>query len=81
MITVRFLKKYKHTSTRTWEKGDTPTISRDLAAKLLNDKIVEYLVEGDNRRGVTQEELNEAIENQKEEKPKQESKLIVPPGI
>lgn len=43
MKTIRFKKTYKHTSTRTWEKGDTPTVSSALAAKLVKDKIAVYV--------------------------------------
>lgn len=46
MVVVEFLKTYQHTSTRTWHKGDRPTISRELCVKLMIKQVVRYLGEG-----------------------------------
>lgn len=42
MKTIEFLKKYEHTATRTWEKGDTPTVSTELAARLVSEGCAKY---------------------------------------
>jgi hypothetical protein len=37
MLIVEFLKDYKHTERRTWKTGDTPTLDRDFAKRLVNE--------------------------------------------
>lgn len=46
MSVVEFLEDYQHTSTRTWRKGDRPTISNDLAVKLMIEQKVKWLALG-----------------------------------
>lgn len=80
MKIVRIKKKYRHNARRTWNPGDTPTISGELAAKLEKEGVAEILSDRDvlDTRGITQDELDDAIEEakrqeqeyKKEEKPK-----------
>lgn len=47
MFIVRFLQEYKHTESRTWQPGDTPTLTRELAKKLVNELgVAEWVGEG-----------------------------------
>lgn len=67
MVTVKFKKKYKHTETRTWEKGDTPTVSKELADKLVKGKYAVVIATGDTRRGIDEKEEEKISEAQNKE--------------
>lgn len=46
MSVVEFLQDYRHSSSRTWKKGDRPTISNSLAVRLMLEKKVKWLAIG-----------------------------------
>lgn len=79
---------YVHSARRTWHPGDEPTISNELADGLQRSGIAEIIAETDGLelRGITQDELDEAIREEDERKEaakkaeeKTKAKIILPP--
>lgn len=55
MLIVEFKVDYKHTERRTWLAGETPTVSRGLGKKLVNELgVAEWVGEGCGCPGIDQ---------------------------
>lgn len=84
MKTIEFLKEYEHTSTRTWQIGDKPTVSSELADRLVSEGCAKYAdgsaplqvkalnATAGNVRGIDEAEWEEIMEKsaQKRKAPK-----------
>lgn len=46
MSVVEFLEDYQHSTTRIWRRGERPTISNELAVKLMIQHKVKWLALG-----------------------------------
>ena len=88
MKQIRFKKEYAHTGRRTWQPGETPHVSNELADRLAAEGVAEIVGETDGLelRGITQDELDEAIREEEQRKeaaqkaePKTKGKIILPP--
>jgi len=82
MITLNIIKDVpKDVHPRAWKVGENPTVSRGLAKRLIDNEYATMITEGDLRKGITQEDLDQIqeAENQKAKaKKKAKPKIIVP---
>lgn len=87
MFEIEILKTYVHTARRTWLPGDRPTVTKELADRLIAEGIARLIGENDTR-GITQEEMDEIVQAEKDKQEaeaarkaaeeKKKPKLILP---
>lgn len=69
---------------RRWQIGDSPTVSKSLADRLVKEGYAIIKGLGDTRRGITQDELDQleaAQEQAQNAKKGRKKKIIVPAGM